>query len=380
MIIVPDTSLMQINFTSNHPYEIPMAVKAPKTQEQEGSATQSRSEMDGSSADSVATDDKLSPARDPLIREEARKRAMNANPAVSQLIQRLKNGFADSIQSPLGEQLKGFASSKVAGALSEDAAKAAVESAFKSGADGLQASKSLFKMPLASASYKGLVRHMTNRVTKLWSPKEKTALRRTLDTLEQLAGADGRFNYGDKAQVIDALSRDVPGILRMAHQEVDKIVPGVGNNLAHEIVGNSFKGTRFTRANGSRRGPFQRARDNRRAKIMSQARQQMNLELNKALQSVKVDPATASKIDNQARSLTIAQMTQLSTDLETLGARFGKNGNGERLLRGAGQQAEILFKKHLSMQPILRGGIPSPTRPNAVLDTATDALKGIEVK
>ena len=307
---------------------------------------------------------------------------MSGSPLVSQLMARLQNGRQQDTPngSKNGSSLMDFASQKLEELLAKPEIKDGFKSGLQSGADGLQSAKKELTNPAVQKAYDTVMDAMIDRVTKDWAPGEKSALKRTMNTLDTLAGGDGRFNYGDKAQVIAALSKDVPGIMRMAHQEIDRQLPGIGNQLGHRILDNTFKDTPFTKATGSRNGLIQRTRDKRRAMIMGEARKQMEHAIGQALESVNVDPSTASKVDDQPRNLTIAQMTQLSDDLNVLGNRFSHQGNGQRDLNDAGKTVQSLFQRYLSSDPVLRNGIPSPKRPDAILDTTSDLLRGLNLR
>lgn len=220
------------------------------------------------------------------------------------------------------------------------------------------------------------------RMTSSWSPSEKQALKNVMDTVDQLAGGDHRFNHGDKMAVVQALLNDKCGILRMAHQAIDERVPGLGNRIAHRAVDNAYQPTRRFERTG-RAGPIQRMRDNRRDKIEGIAAQEMHKALNKSLRDLGVDPATAAKLDGATRRLSIDHVMRMEGDLRTLQKKFSALGSGVSSLDGKGVIGELgrVFRENIDVvKPPLRNGVPSPRNIDALIDTALDAAEGLRLK
>lgn len=159
------------------------------------------------------------------------------------------------------------------------------------------------------------------RATAQWTPAERTALQRTCDTLDELAGGDGRFNYGDKLAVVEALVR--------GKGPVERVVVG-------KLVG---------------------------------------AQLDATLARLGIDKSTAAPVDPKPRELTLAQLKQLDVDLALLKDRVAAPATG------AGDETMARVERELqrvlgagSLAPPLRNGVPSPRNLSALIDTALDAL------
>jgi hypothetical protein len=233
--------------------------------------------------------------------------------------------------------------------------------------------------PEIEAQAQRVVDKAIDRLTQDWAPHERRALANVMTTLDQLAGGDRRFNDGDKIAVIDALLRDKAGILRMVHEEIDKRVPGLGNRIAHRLVDNAYTPTRHYMRTGHA-GVFQRMRDRRREKIETTAAQVMQQKLNETLRTLKVDPATAQRLDLVCRNLTIDQVANMASDLEILKSKLtGMKAQPET--RPALDKLRVLLRENVDVvAPPLRNGVPSPKSLDAIIDTALDAAEGLRLR
>lgn len=225
------------------------------------------------------------------------------------------------------------------------------------------------------------------KATEKWKPEEKQALRHVLDTVDELAGGDGKLNYGDKLAVTRAILKDTPGILREAHKAVDQMVPGLGNRIAHRLVDNAYTPTRRTQRRAARGAPyrpglFQRMRDNRRGKIEGEVAKQVDKQFNQIFSKLQVDPATAKKLDLSGRHLTVDSVMKLQSSLETLQRKFQGRSNPltDGRLAGAVPQVMDALQNRVSFdEPVLKDGIPSPKRLDAVVDTLLHAASTVRV-
>ncbi len=160
------------------------------------------------------------------------------------------------------------------------------------------------------------------RATAQWAPAERAALQRTCDTLDELAGGDGRFNYGDKLAVVEALVRG--------------------------------------------KGPVERV-------VVSKL---VGAQLDATLARLGVSPSTRDPTDPKPRELSIAQLKQLDADLALLKDKLGAPATGaadETMARVQRELQRLLGAGELV--PPLRNGVPSPRNLGALIDTALDALE-----
>jgi hypothetical protein len=165
------------------------------------------------------------------------------------------------------------------------------------------------------------------RATASWSPGEKAALRRVFDTLDELAGADGRFNHGDKLAIVAALTKGKGPVERV-------LVSRVGG-----------------------------------------------AQIDRALDELGVSSDTAARVDDKPRKLTVEQLKQMDADIKLLQEKLQAPADG------AGKETLAQFRGVLqklagdaSLQPPLRNGVPSPKNPSAVIDAALDALEGFRLQ
>lgn len=236
--------------------------------------------------------------------------------------------------------------------------------------------------PDIEAKAQKVVDKAIERMTSSWSPAEKQALNNVMNTVDQLAGGDRRFNHGDKMAVVQALLNDKCGILKMAHQAIDEKLPGLGNRIAHRAVDNAYTPTRRFERTGHA-GPIQRMRDNRREKIEGIASQEMHKALNKSLQDLGVDPATAQKLDGATRRLSIDQVMRMEGDIKLLQRKAGSLGQGlgnEDTKRVVSELGRLVRENVEVVKPPLRNGVPSPRSIDALIDTALDAAEGLRLR
>jgi hypothetical protein len=261
--------------------------------------------------------------------------------------------------------------------------KALVENGLKTGVKEAQAAVKGLSPEVKATADQALDR-LVDRATKDWQPHEKAALDRTMNTLDQLAGGDGKLNHGDKLAITNAVLQDTPGIINAAQREVRK---RMGNGLVSNIVQNkiekSFQDTRRFRRTG-RRGLVQRIRENRRAKVRGAVAGVVDQQLNQALQKAGVDPSTAKKLDGAGRNVGVAQLEQLGRDVELLKGKL-QSGRASALLDDGkrGQlieQARQALDENVTLEAPLRNGIPSLKRADAVIDTLLDAAAGVQLK
>ncbi len=231
--------------------------------------------------------------------------------------------------------------------------------------------------PDIEAKAQQVVDKAIERMTSSWSPAEKQALHNVMNTVDQLAGGDRRFNHGDKMAVVQALLNDKCGILKMAHQAIDEKLPGLGNRIAHRAVDNAYTPTRRFERTG-RAGPIQHMRDNRREKIEGLAAQEMHKALNKSLHDLGVDPATAQKLDGATRRLSIDQVMRMEGDIKLLQRKtLGEGLDSKKVVGELGR----LFRENVDVvKPPLRNGVPSPRSIDALIDTALDAAEGLRLR
>jgi acetyl esterase len=199
-------------------------------------------------------------------------------------------------------------------------------------------------------------------LTAEWTPAEKSALQRLMNTLDDLAGSDGRVNYGDKGAILAAILSDTPGIINQSQEEIYKRLghrPLIAG-LASRVVENSFQPSR--RLLPGRRARQNRRRARRRGKILGLTAQVTSSMLDDLLRELGVDPATAQRPDLLPRDITIGQMKAIETDIAALAPRLEGLGGGANigdvaplmdLLRDA-QRGTGRFSK-----PPLRQGLPS---------------------
>jgi hypothetical protein len=220
-----------------------------------------------------------------------------------------------------------------------------------------------------------------DQVTRSWRPEERAALKRTVDTLDELAGGDGKLNHGDKLAIVGAMTGDTRGLLKEAFSEIDRRLghrPMI-NRIAKNVVARSFEDTRRFRRTG-RAGPIQRMRMNRREKIRSAAASAINGQLDQTFRQLGVDPRTASKIDGTGRALTFDRMRTLERDIDVLKGRLqGAEGSGRLAEIGRAAAARLGDLVDVSAPP-LRNGVPSPRDPRALVDTALDVADSLELK
>jgi len=156
--------------------------------------------------------------------------------------------------------------------------------------------------------------------TQSWSDDERAALTRLFDTLDQLAGGDHRFNHGDKEAISKAVLAGKTSIERV-----------IGKRLVER-------------------------------------------KLNSALDELGVDPSTAERKDDVARTLTLDQLRAMPDDVETVKAAIARSQpeNGDAIR----ERLQSLMPFRFGESP-LRNGIPSPKSPEALLDTVIDALRAL---
>jgi hypothetical protein len=236
--------------------------------------------------------------------------------------------------------------------------------------------------PDIEAKAQKVVDKAIERMTSSWTPAERQALHNVMNTVDQLAGGDRRFNHGDKMAVVQALLNDKCGILQMAHKAIDEKVPGLGNRIAHRAVDNAYTPTRRFERTGHA-GPIQRMRDNRREKIEGIAAQEMHKALDKSLRDLGVDPATAQKLDGATRRLSIDQVMRMEGDIKLLQRKASSLGQGlgnddsKRIVSELGRLARENIEV---VKPPLRNGVPSPRSLDALIDTALDAADGLRLR
>jgi hypothetical protein len=256
--------------------------------------------------------------------------------------------------------------------------KGAANGALDKGLDAASRASAALDDPRVKDAYNAVLDKAIDRVTKDWSPREKQALTRSLDTLDELAGGDGKLNHGDKMAVIGALTSDTQGLIKEAHAEIDRRLPrkGLINQVAKNVVERSFQDTRRFRRTG-RTGPIQRARMRRREKIKGAAAGVIDRELSSTLQKLGVDPRTAKKLDAAPRALTFDRMRALEGDVAVLQNKLGSTGEGVAALRDR-LQAQLDGMVRLDGAP-LAAGVPSPRDPRAVVETAIDIGERLEL-
>ncbi|MCC7075207.1 MAG: hypothetical protein IT383_28095 [Deltaproteobacteria bacterium] len=159
------------------------------------------------------------------------------------------------------------------------------------------------------------------RATAQWTPAERGALQRSCDTLDQLAGGDGRFNYGDKLAVVEALVK--------GKGPVERVVVG-------KVVG---------------------------------------AQLDATLARLGVNKSTTEPTDPKPRELSVTQLKQLDADLALLKDKLAAPTTGaadDTMARVQAELRRVLGPGEL-VSP-LRNGVPSPRKLEALIDTALDAL------
>ena len=243
--------------------------------------------------------------------------------------------------------------------------------------------KGLAAHPDIEAQAQKVIDKAVERLTADWKPEEKQALSNVMNTVDQLAGGDHKFNFGDKMAVTQTLLDDKCGILKMAHQAIDEKLPGLGNRIAHRAVDNAYTPTRRFERTGQA-GPIQAMRDNRREKIEGIASQEMHKQLNKQLAALGVDPATAHRVDGAMRNLTIDQVMRMEGDMRILQNKVGSLAQGGLGNGGTGAvlgEMRKLLRENVDVtMPPLRNGVPSPRNLDAIIDTALDAAEGLRLR
>lgn len=217
-----------------------------------------------------------------------------------------------------------------------------------------------------------LMNRVIDFATRDWQPHQRQSLKNIIEVLDQLAGGDGRLNYGDKMAIISALLSDTNGLIQQAHNQVDQMLPRRGfiNRVVKRKISKAFQPTR--------RPLVRRIRANRRAKIYSAASCAISQQLDRALSQAGVRRSTAHPVDGAARNLTIAQMMQLEHDIEAVRSAFGGLGSSRNTLRADIARelfSDLLAGKGMFDDPLFADGIPTVKRPGLYLKALLDAME-----